>query len=112
MLVLEKQKDIGVLHALGASRSFIQRIFLNEGILLALLGGGIGMIIAYTIAFLQLKFHLVPLQGGSFLINYYPVKLRWMDFFLVGTTVFVIALLASWFPARKAARQEFSLRSE
>lgn len=112
MLVLEKQKDISVLHALGASRTFIQRIFLNEGLLLALIGGVIGMIIASLIAWLQIKYHLIPLQGGSFLIDYYPVKLKWMDFVLVGVTVFVIAAIASWLPSKKAASQEFSLRSE
>jgi lipoprotein-releasing system permease protein len=112
MLVLEKQKDISVLHALGGNRGFIQRIFLGEGMLLALIGGGIGMLLALLLAWLQLQFHLIPLQGGSFLINYFPVKLRLMDFLLVGVTVFVIALLASWFPSGKAAAQEFSLRSE
>lgn len=112
MLVLEKQKDISVLHALGAGKTFIQRIFLNEGMLLALIGGGIGMVIASLIAWLQIKYHLIPLQGGSFLIDYYPVKLKWMDFLLVGTTVFVIAAIASWLPSKKAALQEFSLRSE
>lgn len=112
MLVLEKQKDISVLHALGGTRSFIQRIFLNEGMLLAILGGGIGMLLALLIAWLQIKFHLIPLTGGSFLIDYFPVKLRVMDFLLVGATIFVIALLASWLPARKAASQDFSLRSE
>jgi lipoprotein-releasing system permease protein len=80
--------------------------------LLALIGGGIGMLLALLLAWLQLQFHLIPLQGGSFLINYFPVKLRLMDFLLVGVTVFVIALLASWFPSGKAAAQEFSLRSE
>lgn len=40
MLVLEKKQDISVLHALGASRSFIQKIFLSEGLLLAIIGGG------------------------------------------------------------------------
>ncbi|HEX7905065.1 MAG TPA: FtsX-like permease family protein [Chitinophagaceae bacterium] len=112
MLVLEKQKDISVLHALGSSNGFIQRIFLSEGMLLALIGGVAGMLLALLIAFLQIKFHLIPLSGGSFLINYFPVKLRAMDFVLVGATVFVIALIASWLPSRKAARQEFSLRSE
>lgn len=112
MLVLEKQKDISVLHALGGNRSFIQRIFLNEGMLLAILGGGIGMLLALLIAWLQMKYHLIPLTGGSFLIDYFPVKLRLMDFLLVGATIFVIALLASWLPSRKAAREEFSLRSE
>ncbi|MFZ1264157.1 MAG: FtsX-like permease family protein [Chitinophagaceae bacterium] len=105
MLVLEKQKDISVLHALGGNRQFIGRIFLSEGMLLAFLGGGIGMLLALLLAWLQLKFHLIPLQGGSFLINYFPVKLRLFDFLLVGVTVFVIAFLASWLPSRKAAAQ-------
>jgi len=112
MLVLEKQKDISVLNALGANRSFIQRVFLSEGMLLALVGGGIGMLLALLIAWLQIKYHLIPLAGGSFLIDYFPVKLRVMDFILVGSTVFVIALIASWLPSTKAASQDFSLRSE
>jgi lipoprotein-releasing system permease protein len=112
MLVLEKQKDISVLHALGGNRNFIQMIFLSEGILLAVIGGGAGMLLAILIAWLQINFHLIPLQGGSFLIDYFPVRLRLIDFLLVGATVFVIALIASWLPSRRAATQEFSLRSE
>lgn len=111
MLVLEKQKDINVLYALGSDRSFIQKIFLSEGLLIAIIGGGVGMLLAVLIAWAQIYFHLIPLQG-SFIIDYFPVKLRWVDFLLVGATVFVIALIASWLPARKAALQEFSLRSE
>src|SRR4030095_15215181 len=76
MLVLEKQKDISVLHALGGNRNFIQKIFLSEGLLLAIIGGGAGMLLALVIAWLQVNFHLIPLQGGSFLIDYFPVKLR------------------------------------
>jgi lipoprotein-releasing system permease protein len=112
MLVLEKQKDISVLHALGGNKNFIQQIFLSEGLLIALIGGGLGMFLALVIAWAQVHLHLIPLQGGSFLIDYFPVKLRWMDFLLVGATVFVIALIASWIPARKASLYEFSLRSE
>ena len=112
MLVLEKQKDISILHALGGNRKFIQRIFLSEGMLLAVIGGGLGMMLALLIAWLQIQFHLIPLAGGSFLINYFPVQLRLMDFLLVGSTVFVIALIASWLPSKKAASQKFSLRSE
>lgn len=112
MLVLEKQKDIAVLHALGSNTSFIQQLFLSEGMLLAIIGAGIGMLLATLLAWLQINFHLIPLQGGSFLIDYYPVKLKLTDFVLVGTTVFVIALLASWIPAAKAAKRSFSLRTE
>jgi lipoprotein-releasing system permease protein len=112
MLVLEKKKDISVLHALGADRSFIQRIFLSSGILLAVLGGGIGMLLAFLIGLAQQKFHLIPLQGNTFMIDYFPVKMVYTDFLLVTGTVFVIALLASWIPARKASRQQFLLRDE
>ena len=112
MLVLEKQKDISVLHALGGSRSLIQKIFLSEGLLLAIIGGGIGMILALTLALLQIRYHLIPLQGGTFLINYFPVKLNIADFILVSVTILVIALIASWIPARKAALQQFQLREE
>ncbi len=112
MLALEKQKDIKVLHAMGAGKIFIQKIFLSEGVLLASIGCVAGMLLALFIIFLQVKFKLVPLNGGSFLLDYFPVKLRWMDFVLVGGTVFFISVIASWFPARKAAAQELSLRSE
>ena len=111
MLVLEKKQDISVLHALGGSRKFIQNIFLSQGILLATIGGGLGMLLAATIAWLQINFKLVPLQG-SFLIDYFPVKLDVGDFMLVGVTVLIIAFIASWFPSRKAANQQFALRNE
>ena len=61
MLVLEKQKDISVLHALGSEQEFIQKIFLSEGLLLALIGTVAGMLLALIIALLQIKFHLIPL---------------------------------------------------
>ena len=112
MLVLEKREDIGVLHAIGASRSFIKGIFLSEGLLLATIGGGVGMLLAFLIALAQLKFHLIPLQGDSFMISYFPVKINPWDFLLVGSTVLVISLIAAYIPARKAARQQLLLRSE
>jgi lipoprotein-releasing system permease protein len=110
MLVLEKKKDIQVLKAMGADNLFIQRIFLNEGILLGLLGGGFGFLLAILLCWLQVNFKLVPLQG-NFLIDYYPVKLIPGDFLLVGGTIFVVVLIASWLPARKAALQPFELKT-
>jgi lipoprotein-releasing system permease protein len=112
MLVIEKEKDISVLHALGGNRNFIQKIFLSEGLLLAILGGVLGMLLALLLAWLQVNLKLIPLQGGSFLIDYFPVSLKIGDFLLVSATVIIIALLASWIPSRKAALNEFSLRSE
>ena len=110
MLVLEKKKDIQVLKAMGADNRFIQQIFLNEGILLGVIGGGLGFLLAILLCWMQVNFKLVPLQG-NFLIDYYPVKLIPGDFILVGGTILIVVLLASWLPARKAALQPFELKT-
>ena len=60
MLVLEKQKDIAVLKAMGATNQLLKNIFLSEGFLLAIIGALGGAILATIICFLQLQFHLVP----------------------------------------------------
>lgn len=111
MLVLEKQKDIAVLKAMGANHEYIQSIFLSEGLLLATVGGFAGIFLAIGICLLQLKYKVIKLTGGTFIIDYYPVKMIVSDFVLVGATVFFVAILAAWLPSRKAAGQEFSLKS-
>ncbi len=110
MLVLEKQKDISVLQSMGASRSSILKIFLSEGLLLGAIGAASGIAMAVIICLLQLKFKIIKLGGGSFLIDYFPVQLLVTDFLLVTATAAFIAFVASWFPARKAAGQAFELR--
>ena len=111
MLVLEKRKDISVLQSLGADKSLIKKIFLAEGILLAVVGAGTGIVLALLIAFLQMKYHLIKLVGNSFLIDYFPVKLVVTDFILVVFTSLIIAFAASWFPAKKASQQMFNLKA-
>lgn len=110
MLVLEKQKDISVLQSMGANKSMVLKIFLSEGLLLGSIGTIAGILLALIITFLQVKFKLVKLEGGSFLIDYFPVELAAADFILVAATATFIAFMASWFPARKAANQAIELR--
>ncbi|MES2373151.1 MAG: FtsX-like permease family protein [Bacteroidota bacterium] len=111
MLVLEKQKDIAVLKAMGANDQLIQKIFLSEGLLLATIGGGAGVLLATFICWLQLKYKLLKLGGETFMIDYYPVKMAVGDYLLVTVTILFIAILAAWIPARKAGLQLFSLKS-
>lgn len=111
MLVLEKKKDIQVLQAMGAGEGLIRKIFISEGLLLATIGLVGGILVALLLYYLQINYKLVPLQGQSFLIDYYPVKLVFRDFVLVSSTVLLIGFLASWFPAVRAAKQPFELRN-
>jgi len=112
MLVIEKSRDIGILKAMGATKTFIQRIFFVEGVLLALTGAGIGTILAVIICLAQQHFEIIKLQGASFLIDAYPVSMRWEDFALVFVTVVVISTLASIVPAIKAANQSQLIKAE
>jgi lipoprotein-releasing system permease protein len=110
MLVLEKKKDISILQSMGGNNDMIQKIFLSEGLLLGFIGAAGGIVLALIICLLQLKFKIIKLQGGSFLIDYFPVKLVLSDFFLVAGTAATISLLASAVPAFKASRQAIELR--
>ncbi|QEH40390.1 ABC transporter permease [Chitinophaga sp. XS-30] len=111
MLVIEKQKDITILKAMGGRNSLIQRIFLGEGLIIAGAGSVLGFTIAITICLLQQRFGLVKLGGGSFLIDAFPVEMHWEDFVLVIVTILVIGVLASWYPASRAAKQEITLKA-
>jgi lipoprotein-releasing system permease protein len=111
MLILEKQKDIQILKAMGSTNGAVQKIFLSEGMLLATIGGGGGILLSFLIGWLQVKYKLVKLQGSTFLIDHYPIKFLPSDVILVFFTVVVIALIASWFPSRKAAMQPIALKS-
>ncbi|MBC7867015.1 MAG: ABC transporter permease [Gloeobacteraceae cyanobacterium ES-bin-316] len=110
MLVLEKKKDISIIQSMGGSQSLIQKIFLSEGLLLGFIGAASGIMLAVIICALQIKFKIIKLQGGSFLIDYFPVKLVPSDFVLVAGTAAAIALLASLVPAVKASNQTIELR--
>lgn len=111
MLVLEKEQDIQILKALGATDGLIRRIFLTEGALLALSGSTLGAGGALLFSYLQVRLKLIPLQG-SFVIDYYPVQVLGTDLLLVGATVVLIALLASWVPAGKAAKRRLALKAQ
>lgn len=111
MLVLEKQKDIQVLKAMGADNRLIQKIFLSEGLLLGGIGTMAGILLGLLLCWAQVKYKLITIQGGTFLIDYYPVKIIAGDFILIVATVMVVAAVASWLPSRKAALQPIELKS-
>lgn len=111
MLVLEKQKDIQILKAMGASNNLIRNIFLSEGILLAFVGGITGSALATFICWIQLKFKIIKLGGVSFLIDYYPVKMMWQDYVLSFTTIAIISFIAAYLPSKKASLQPIQLKS-
>lgn len=103
MLALDKKKDISILAALGAHESFIQKIFLNEGALIAFLGAGIGLVLGGAICWLQDTFGLVGMGMENAIVNSYPVKMKFTDFLLTALVIISITAIVSFYPARKAS---------
>jgi len=102
MLILDKQKDIGILRSLGAKDATIKQIFFLEGLLISLSGAFSGLLLGLLVCFLQQKFGLVKLQGGgSFIISAYPVKMIATDFLYVFITIGIIGTAAAWLPVKR-----------
>ena len=111
MMVLDKQKDISILKSMGATDRTIHRIFLLEGLLLTFLGMLIGMLLAGLLYFAQKQYGLITIPEG-FLVDSYPIEMRWSDFLPVVTTVMCIGLIAALLPAQRAVRVPAFLREE
>jgi len=104
MLAIEKQKDIAILFSMGASRKFVKNIFLVEGCLIAFIGTFIGLMGGLTLCFVQQAFEIIPLSQ----MQAYPVKVVWTDLIYVAITIIIITFLASYAPARTAAKVNIS----
>jgi len=111
MIVLEKQKDIAILKSMGTLNTSIRNIFINEGLLLSLLGLGIGFVLAIALYIIQTTVGIVSVPG-NFIVDAYPISMRWIDFLVVGLTVIIIGLLASLPPALRAMRVSALIREE
>jgi putative ABC transport system permease protein len=91
--VTERTKEIGIRKALGARRKDIVRQFLFEAMMLTLLGGALGIVLAVGIA--QLLMFLIPSMPAS--IPTWAV--------VTGLTVSIgVGLIFGVWPARKASR--------
>ena len=105
--MLDKKKDITTLRSLGCTVQDIQYLFFKKSMLTIIFGAGIGLFIGLGLAFLQQTFGFISMGGGSFVINTYPISIAFNDVLLVSVTVFIIGVLASWYPAKLLGKKLF-----
>ena len=104
MMAIEKKRDTAILFALGAKQWLIQKIYLKQGAIIALTGAIIGLVLGYLACWIQDQYGLVSLGIASSIIESYPVKMIWTDFFWTSVSVISITFLASFRPALIASR--------
>ncbi len=99
MLIIEKQKDIGILSSMGADISLIRNIFFKEGLLISFIGSIAGLIIGIVICLLQIRYGFVQF-GGGMTIDAYPVAIEISDLLEILFIVMVLGFVAAWYPVR------------
>ena len=112
MVVHDKQGNIAILRAMGASRGVISRIFLVQGMLIGLVGtligivAGIGMALSAgsAVSWLEAWTGVTLLSADVYPVNYLPSELRLSDILLVAALALGLSLLATLYPSAQAAR--------
>jgi lipoprotein-releasing system permease protein len=105
MIVIQKNRDIGVLLTMGFTPADIKNIFVRQGLYIGVIGCVIGGGLGLLISWLQQQYGLIKLSS-AFIIDAYPVTINWTDISIVLVGSLVLCLLASWYPARRAANVE------
>ena len=106
MLMIEKRKDSEILKAMGADNRLIQKIFMNEGLLIAVAGGVIGLLLGIVVVLLQQKYGFVKFgNGGNYVVDAYPVMLKMKDVLLIFATILVVGCTSAFLTVRHAMRR-------
>ncbi|SNV87648.1 lipoprotein-releasing ABC transporter permease subunit LolE [Haemophilus pittmaniae] len=112
MAVKDKQGDIAIMRTLGANNSFIKRIFIWYGLLAGMKGCLIGIVLGVILSFnltsiiqgIEALLGKKLLSDGIYFVDFLPSELHWFDVLLVLVAALVLSLLASLYPATRAAK--------
>ncbi|MEW6543337.1 MAG: lipoprotein-releasing ABC transporter permease subunit [Nitrospirota bacterium] len=102
MIVTEKQREIAILKAMGATRRAIMRIFMLNGLVIGLTGTVIGIPLGYT--FLWLIQNYWTFDPTVYYISRIPVHVTALDVFLVSFSAVLISFAATLYPSWQAAK--------
>ena len=111
MIVRDKRSDIAILRTLGASPGLIGRIFMWQGCLIGLIGIAIGVVLGVLgslqvsnfAAWIERRFGIQILNADVYPIDFLPSQLQGGDVAIVAGGVLILAILATVYPARRAA---------
>jgi len=101
MIVTEKQREIAILKAMGATRHAIMRIFMLNGLIIGVVGTAIGIPLGYTFLYLIEKYW--TFDPTVYYIAHIPVHVQALDVLLVSGSAVLISFAATVYPSLQAA---------
>ncbi len=107
MMVMEKQKEIGVLRSLGASSMSILKVFVYQGLMIGFLGGTLGFAVGLAVCWF-IKIYPIKIPGGGsvYYIDRLPVAVQNLDLAAIAALTLGMCFLASLYPAWNASRMD------
>lgn len=113
MLVIEKEKSISTLRAMGFSRRGIGSIFFWESIFVTVIGGISGIVIGIILTLMQEHWGLIKLQGdpGTLTVASYPVHLDPADILVTLLPIVIIGFATAFITAAYARSRSRSSES-
>ena len=103
---VEKTRDIGLLKAMGAHARMIERIFLVEGLMIGGCGVAGGLALGFFLCWVIATFPIVELPADIYYLSRVPVDVRVWDVTAVTVMGLTLTLLATIYPARRAAKSD------
>ena len=101
MLMIEKKNDMFILQSMGTDKQMLSRIFMTQGWMIALSGAFTGLLLGALLCWLQIEFGFFKVTGaGTYIIDSYPVALRWRDFVMILLAVVGVSFLTIYFPVK------------
>ena len=105
VMVVQKTKDIGILKAIGMSRSQVRRIFTYEGLAIGFVGIGLGIGLGWLLCFLLARYQFVKLPADVYYLDHLPVYLSlWPDVTFIIIAALLITIFSTIYPALRAGR--------
>jgi len=104
MIVLEKTSAIGILKSLGAKRGQVIKIFVYQGMFLALIGIAIGNFIAFTLTYLQYHYRFIHIPSSVYFMSSIPVMIKPENFVLISVITFLLCIVAALIPSYIASK--------
>ncbi|MBC8439767.1 MAG: lipoprotein-releasing ABC transporter permease subunit [Deltaproteobacteria bacterium] len=103
MMVMEKNKDIAVLKAMGATNKSIRKIFIFQGMIIGFLGTFIGTLSGVIICFILKKYNFIQLPD-AYPFSTLPVQLEYLDVLVIAVSAIIICFFSTLYPSYKASK--------
>jgi lipoprotein-releasing system permease protein len=104
MVVTDKTREIGILQAMGLTAPAVARIFLAQGAIIGLVGTTLGLLGGLAVSYVVDRSGWIRINPAVYFIDHLPVHVELVDVIVVVLASVGIALLATLYPSRSAAR--------